>query len=516
MADPGPTELSATARGPHLELGKDKLTVRYTGDGRHDVGAIQVRRRGERGRGRRTPRAQPRPPACARPRRRAHPRPAQTPAMPRPRPTAPCQAGSCSSTLRSPCWTRGSWGRSASGSRQRTSSSHASRGERCGGLIRVRRAGGGVCRGAEGEVGVGFTPKDAKLTRQPGRAVWGAAKGPAGGWWGLLQGGRGRGRRRVHAEGRQAHAPAGVSPGVGEGAQGDRRRARRGAGAVAGQSRLAGAPRAAAAANPCGASPTPRHPPPQLGAGQLRLPRRRRHALRRERQGRGVRPAFRRGRHRRRGAAPRAPGDLLHVRGGRPAGGGVRDKLSARERGSKGVSGSPCSAAAAPHGRPRPVHTRHPPPHPAPAARTATSSRRRSPTCAARGRSSPPSASTPATRAWPSTSGPARSALTLRACSRRRRRPRRRRSAGLTGLEPRLAVGRAWALSAAAAPAARMLAAPPPSSTSPVATRLPPAPRRLIRALSLPPSPPLPKQHPRLPQRHPRARPRLPAALRIC
>jgi hypothetical protein len=38
----GPSELGPTG-GPHLELGKDKLTVRYTGDGRHDVGAIQVR-----------------------------------------------------------------------------------------------------------------------------------------------------------------------------------------------------------------------------------------------------------------------------------------------------------------------------------------------------------------------------------------------------------------------------------------------------------------------------------------
>lgn len=38
----GPSELSATNHGPHLELAKDKLTVKYTGDGRHEVGAIQV------------------------------------------------------------------------------------------------------------------------------------------------------------------------------------------------------------------------------------------------------------------------------------------------------------------------------------------------------------------------------------------------------------------------------------------------------------------------------------------
>ena len=40
----GPTELSPTGHGPNIELSKDRLTVRYTGDGRsHDVGAIQVR-----------------------------------------------------------------------------------------------------------------------------------------------------------------------------------------------------------------------------------------------------------------------------------------------------------------------------------------------------------------------------------------------------------------------------------------------------------------------------------------
>ena len=39
----GPTELTPAGAGPHLEIGKDRLWVRYTGDGRHDVGAIQVR-----------------------------------------------------------------------------------------------------------------------------------------------------------------------------------------------------------------------------------------------------------------------------------------------------------------------------------------------------------------------------------------------------------------------------------------------------------------------------------------
>lgn len=43
MDHAGPTELSIAGSGPHLELGKDRLWVRYTGDGRHDVGAIQVR-----------------------------------------------------------------------------------------------------------------------------------------------------------------------------------------------------------------------------------------------------------------------------------------------------------------------------------------------------------------------------------------------------------------------------------------------------------------------------------------
>lgn len=47
----GPSELSASGQGPHLELAKDRLSVRYTGDGRHDVGAIQVRRGAERGPG---------------------------------------------------------------------------------------------------------------------------------------------------------------------------------------------------------------------------------------------------------------------------------------------------------------------------------------------------------------------------------------------------------------------------------------------------------------------------------
>lgn len=42
--DPVPTELNTSNHGPSLEIGKDKLTVRYTGDGRHpnDVGAIQA------------------------------------------------------------------------------------------------------------------------------------------------------------------------------------------------------------------------------------------------------------------------------------------------------------------------------------------------------------------------------------------------------------------------------------------------------------------------------------------
>lgn len=39
----GPTELTPAGAGPNLELAKDRLWVRYTGDGRHDVGAIQVR-----------------------------------------------------------------------------------------------------------------------------------------------------------------------------------------------------------------------------------------------------------------------------------------------------------------------------------------------------------------------------------------------------------------------------------------------------------------------------------------
>ncbi|KAI8467332.1 MAG: SPRY-domain-containing protein [Monoraphidium minutum] len=42
--DPGPTELSSTQHGPHLEISKDRLSAKYTGDGRHDVGGIQANR----------------------------------------------------------------------------------------------------------------------------------------------------------------------------------------------------------------------------------------------------------------------------------------------------------------------------------------------------------------------------------------------------------------------------------------------------------------------------------------
>jgi hypothetical protein len=44
--EPGPTELNTSMHGPGLELGKDRLSVRYVGDARHnnDVGAIQANR----------------------------------------------------------------------------------------------------------------------------------------------------------------------------------------------------------------------------------------------------------------------------------------------------------------------------------------------------------------------------------------------------------------------------------------------------------------------------------------
>jgi hypothetical protein len=41
-----PSELNAGNHGPELEVGKDRLSLRYTGDGRHgnDVGSIQANR----------------------------------------------------------------------------------------------------------------------------------------------------------------------------------------------------------------------------------------------------------------------------------------------------------------------------------------------------------------------------------------------------------------------------------------------------------------------------------------
>lgn len=41
-----PTEFNTGNHGPGLEVGKDKLSVRYVGDGRHDndVGSIQANR----------------------------------------------------------------------------------------------------------------------------------------------------------------------------------------------------------------------------------------------------------------------------------------------------------------------------------------------------------------------------------------------------------------------------------------------------------------------------------------
>src|SRR5690349_7051400 len=43
---PSPSELNTSNHGPGLEVSKDRLTVRYTGEGRHnnDVGAIQGHR----------------------------------------------------------------------------------------------------------------------------------------------------------------------------------------------------------------------------------------------------------------------------------------------------------------------------------------------------------------------------------------------------------------------------------------------------------------------------------------
>eukprot|EP00879_Flechtneria_rotunda_P010946 GHRR01011438.1.p1 GENE.GHRR01011438.1~~GHRR01011438.1.p1 ORF type:complete len:110 (+),score=15.22 GHRR01011438.1:182-511(+) len=40
----GPTELNTGNHGPGLEIGKDKLSIRYVGEGRHgnDVGSIQA------------------------------------------------------------------------------------------------------------------------------------------------------------------------------------------------------------------------------------------------------------------------------------------------------------------------------------------------------------------------------------------------------------------------------------------------------------------------------------------
>jgi hypothetical protein len=42
----GPTEFNTSTHGPGLEICKEKLTLRYVGDGRHsnDVGAVQANR----------------------------------------------------------------------------------------------------------------------------------------------------------------------------------------------------------------------------------------------------------------------------------------------------------------------------------------------------------------------------------------------------------------------------------------------------------------------------------------